>query len=79
MGIRPSEVGARNQKELDRMIDAMRMMDYEREFNSATDTFDGSRKRFKEPNEFDDCLDAVVLEKIPSQKEVKNEFEDIFG
>lgn len=79
MSIRPSQIGAKSQAEMDRMIDAMRMLDYEREFNRATDTLDGSRDRFKAPNEFDYCIDAVVLEKIPSQKKVKNEFDDIFG
>lgn len=77
MALRPSEVGAKNQRELNRMMDTMRMLDYEREFNDATDTFD-RRKRTRVPNEFDNVLDAVAIEQVPPQKQ-KDEFDDIFG
>ena len=77
MAIRPSEVGAKDQRELDRMMDAMRMFEYEKEFNEATDTFD-RRRRTRVPNEFDNVLDAIVLEETPRQRN-KNEFDDIFG
>ena len=76
MALRPSEIGAKDQAEMNRMFEAMRMLEAERQFRNATDTFD--KPRFKEPNEFDGVLDAVVIEKTPPQNN-KGEFDDIFG
>lgn len=47
------------------------------EYLKEFDVFGSGRRTFKEPNEFDNVFDAVVLEQSPPQRK-KSDFDDIF-
>lgn len=74
--------GQKNQIEqyAERMIEREKYDQMQKQDQKALEEFDvfgSGRRTFKEPNEFDNVFDAVVLEQSPPQRK-KSDFDDIF-